>query len=148
VWCIHKLTFCYALVIYCEKHSIIVHCFCELLRHVMVVWIFLAAVMSVIEHLVTVIVEDSVSTLASCRGSCTHYCFFLILIPLLALFHPTNPLPLPFLSWQHWLHVFVRFIVEAHFTCITISVFQCSVYRHFQNLKLLICMKTFQIIIF
>ena len=33
-------------------------------------------------------------------------------------------------------HVCVRYSMEAHFTCITISIFQCSVYRHFQNLKL------------
>jgi len=56
--------------------------------------------MSVIEHLVTDTVEDSVSTLVSSCHSYTPYCFVLILIPLLALFHPTNPLPLPLLSWQ------------------------------------------------
>ena len=46
--------------------------------------------MSVIEHILTDAAEYSVSTLVSSNDSCTHYCFFLILIPLLAPFHPTT----------------------------------------------------------
>jgi hypothetical protein len=104
----------------------------------MVVLIFLAAVMSVIEHFVTDIVEDGVSALASCRDYCTHYCFFLIVIPLLPLSHPTNPSPLPFLSWQHWLCACVR--ARA---CVCVLHHGSSLYVHHYNHFSVFCLSAF-----
>ena len=124
---------------YCEKYFIIVYSFCELLKHIMMVWIFLAAVMPVIEHLVTNIVED-----------CRHSSIMPWLMHWLLFLPYSLPPSAPLSSYQPYssLFSFMATLTLCVCVCVCARVRACVcmffVYWHFQNLKLadLFCIKT------
>jgi hypothetical protein len=157
VWCIHKFTFCYALVMWETFHN-----------SPLFLWI-----VEICYSGMNFPGSCNVSYWTPCDRYSWRHCQHTCIMPWLMhspLFLPhSHPPPGSLSSYQPSSFPFSfiavlalslslslcacacvcgggeREIMEPHFTCITITIFQCSVYWHFQNLKLtdLFCMKTF-----